>query len=123
MSYYEAGGGDYDELEAIKRKKLLELQRRLLEEEARRKAEAEARARREALLRAILTPKARERLANVRLVRPDLAQFVEDQLIALVQSGRLRPPVDEDIVKQLLSTIYEQTHRETRIRVKRRGGF
>ncbi|HIC99393.1 MAG TPA: DNA-binding protein [Pyrodictiaceae archaeon] len=120
--YYSGYGESYDEeLEEIKRRKLLELQRRLLEEEARRKAEEEARARREALLRRILTPKARERLANVRLVRPEIAQLVEDQIIALVQAGRLAPPVDEDTVKKLLETIYEQTHRETRIRIKRRG--
>ncbi|HIQ55477.1 MAG TPA: DNA-binding protein [Pyrodictium sp.] len=120
--YYSGYGESYDEeLEEIKRRKLLELQRRLLEEEARRKAEEEARARREALLRRILTPKARERLANVRLVRPEIAQLVEDQIIALVQAGRLTPPVDEDTVKKLLETIYEQTHRETRIRIKRRG--
>ena len=120
--YYSGYGESYDEeLEEIKRRKLLELQRRLLEEEARRKAEEEARARREALLRRILTPKARERLANVRLVRPEIAQHVEDQIIALVQAGRLAPPVDEDTVKKLLETIYEQTHRETRIRIKRRG--
>ena len=114
-------GGYDEELEEIKRRKLLELQRRLLEEEARRKAEEEAKAKREALLRRILTPKARERLANVKLVRPEIAQLVEDQIIALVQAGRLTPPVDEDMVKKLLEVIYEQTHRETRIRIKRRG--
>ena len=104
-----------EELEEIKRRKLLELQKRLIEEEQRRKAELEAEARRQALLRTILTPKARERLANVRLVKPEVAKYVEDQIIALVNAGRLRPPVDEDVVKELLEAIYEQTHREVRI--------
>jgi len=109
-----------EELEAIKRKKLLELQRRLqLEEELKRRQQEEA-ARREALLRAILSPKARERLSNVKLVRPELARIVEDNIIALVQSGQLKPPVDESIVKQFLASIYERTHRETRIRFKRK---
>ena len=112
--YYDA------ELEEIKRRKLLELQRRLLEEQERQRAIQEAEAKREALLRAILTPSARERLANVKLVRPEIARLVEDQIIALVQAGRLRPPVGEDVVKQLLEAIYEQTHRETRIRIKRK---
>ena len=109
-----------EELEAIKRKKLLELQRRLqMEEELRRRQQEEA-ARREALLRAILSPEARERLANVKLVRPELAKIVEDNIIALVQAGQLQPPVGEDVVKRLLAAVYERTHREPRIRFKRK---
>ncbi|HIQ24091.1 MAG TPA: DNA-binding protein [Pyrodictium delaneyi] len=109
-----------DELEAIKRKKLAELQRRLqMEEELRRRQQEEA-ARRDALLRAILTPKARERIANVKLVRPELAKIVEDNIIALVQAGQLQPPVDEETVKKLLEAIYERTRREPRIRIKRK---
>jgi programmed cell death protein 5 len=109
-----------EELEEIKRRKLLELQRRLqMEEELRRRQQEEA-AKREALLRTILTPEARERLANVRLVRPELAKAVEDNIIALVQSGQLRPPVDDSVVKKILEAIYERTHREVRIRIKRK---
>jgi programmed cell death protein 5 len=112
--YYDA------ELEEIKRRKLLELQRKILEEQERQRALQEAEARREALLRSILTPAARERLANVKLVRPELARTVEDQIIALVQAGRLTPPVGEDVVKQLLQYLDQQTRRETRIRIKRK---
>jgi programmed cell death protein 5 len=109
-----------EELEEIKRRKLMELQRRLaLEEEIKRKQQEEE-ARREALLRTILTPEARERLANVKLVRPEIARLVEDNIIALVQSGQIKPPVDEETVKKLLALIYERTHRETRIRIKRK---
>ena len=109
-----------DELEEIKRRKLLELQRRLAMEEELRKKQQEEEAKREALLRSILTPEARERLANVKLVRPELARIVEDNLIALVQSGQIKPPVDEDTVKKILALIYERTHREPRIRIKRK---
>ncbi len=108
-----------EELEAIKQKKLMELQRRLQEEEARRRQQ-EQEARRDAILRSILTAEARERLANVKLVRPELARMVEDNIIALVQAGQLRPPVGEDVVKELLSAIYQRTQREIRIRVKRK---
>ncbi len=109
-----------EELAEIQRRKMLELQRRLqMEEEMRRRQQEEA-ARRDALLRAILTPEARERLANVKLVRPEIAKLVEDNIIALVQAGQLQPPVGEDVVKRLLAAIYERTHRETRIRIKRK---
>lgn len=106
---------EYDEeLELLKRKKLLEYQRRLQEEERRRQLELQ----KEALLRRILTPEARARLSNLRLVRPDLARIIEEQLIALAQTGRVRIPITDRELKQLLLQIYEQTHRETRIRIR-----
>jgi len=106
---------EYDEeLELLKRKKLLEYQRRLQEEERRRQLELQ----KETLLRRILTPEARARLSNLKLVRPDLARIIEEQLIALAQTGRIRTPVTDRELKQLLLQIYEQTHRETRIRIR-----
>ncbi len=110
-------GYEYDEeLELIKRRKLLEYQRRL--EEERRKRELELQ--KQVILRRILTPEARARLANLKLVKPELAILVEDQLIALAQTGRIRVPITDEMLKQLLAQIYEQTHRETRIRFKRK---
>ncbi len=115
MSSYDV---DDKELEEIRMKKLLELQRRLLEEERRKQQEAVMEARREALLRSILTEAARTRLANVKLVKPELARAVEDLVIQLVQAGRLAPPVGEDTVKELLIQLDSQTRRETRVRFK-----
>lgn len=103
-----------EELEVIKQRKLMELRRRLEEEEKKR----QIRLQKEMLLRTILTPKARERLANLRLVRPELAEAIEDQLIALAQSRRISVPITDDTLKEILASIYEQTHRETRIRIK-----
>ncbi|MEM1643887.1 MAG: DNA-binding protein [Desulfurococcaceae archaeon] len=65
-----------EELEAIRMRRLQEYQRRLIEEQRRKELEA----RREALLRQILEPKAKERLYNLKLVRPEIARVVEDQL-------------------------------------------
>ncbi len=105
---------DYDaELEELKRRKMLELQKKL-EEEKQRRAQIEA------VLRRIMTPEARSRLANLRLVKPELANIVEQQLIALAQSGRVPLPITDDFLKKLLAQLYEQTHRETRIRILRK---
>ena len=105
---------NYDaELEELKRRKMLELQRKL-EEEKQRRAQIEA------VLRRIMTPEARSRLANLRLVKPELANVVEQQLIALAQSGRVPIPITDDFLKKLLAQLYEQTHRETRIRILRK---
>lgn len=109
---------NYDaELEMIKQRKLLELQRRL-EEEQRRREQLAAEARKREILRTILTPKARERLSNLKLVRPELASLVEDQLIALAQSGRVSIPISDEVVKELLAELYSRTRRDYRIRIK-----
>ncbi len=111
----------YDkELEEIKRRKMLELQQRLLEEQRRREEEALREAKKQEILRRLLTPEARERLNNIRIVKPEVANFVEEQLIALAQTGRLPIPVGEDVIKRILEQIYSQTHREIRVRIKGR---
>jgi programmed cell death protein 5 len=104
----------YDaELEEIKLKKLAEMRRKIEEERERR-------ARIEALLRQILTPEARERLYNLRLVKPDLARALEEQLVLLAQSGRVPIPITDEFLKKILAELYEQTHKETRITFKRK---
>ena len=107
--YYDA------ELEALRRKRLLELQKRLLEEQRRIQAEQQARAMRKAALRAILTPEARARLTNLRLVRPELATQVENYLISLAQAGRINTPITDEQLKRLLA-ILASRKREIRIR-------
>ena len=62
----------------------------------------ERRMMREAALRMALTSEARQRLANVRMVRPDLANSIEEYVIQLASSGKLRSAVDDDQVKQML---------------------
>lgn len=111
---------DDAELEEVRRRKLLELQRQMEEERRRREEQAALEARREALLRRILTEEARSRLANVKLVKPEVARAVEDYVIQLVQAGRLAPPVGEDVVVELLIRLDSQSRRETTIRFKRK---
>ncbi len=105
-----------EELEAIRARKLAELQRKVEEERRRREAESQ----REAILRSILTSEARARLTNLKLVKPEIAKVVEDYIIQLVNSGKLTPPVGEDIVKRILVEIDERTRREYRITFKRK---
>jgi programmed cell death protein 5 len=70
---------------------------------------------REAALRMALTSEARQRLANVRMVRPDLANSIEEYVIQLASSGKLRKAVDDDQVKQMLTALQEKK-REINIR-------
>ncbi|MCE4612918.1 MAG: DNA-binding protein [Desulfurococcales archaeon] len=108
-----------EELELLRRRKLLELQRKL-EEERRRKELEEAEARRDAILRSILTAEARNRLANIKLVRPELARMAEDYVLQLVQAGRLSPPVDDATVKEILLELDSRSRRSFEIKFKRK---
>ncbi len=106
--YYDA------ELEELKRRQMEALMRR--QEEARRREEEAAReAQRQEILRRAMTPDARARLANVKLVKPDLARAVEDYIINLTLSGQLREPVDDDTLKEILYTIDARTRRDYKI--------
>lgn len=106
----------YDaELEELKRRKLLELQRRAMEAKKREEEEAQ----RQAILRRILTPEARSRLMNLKMVRPQFAEQLEIQLIQLAQSGRLPIPLTDKQLKAILLQL-EGRRRSTRIIFKRK---
>lgn len=98
------------ELEEIRRRKLQELQNnRVAQEELEQeKAAQEAeRARKMQILRQILDPKARERLSNLRLVKPDMVENVENQLIQLYSMGRINRVINDDELKQLLGKMMD----------------
>lgn len=98
--------GNDDDLEELREERLKELQEQQQEgsaeqgtqEEARQQAEAQ----KQAILRQYLTDGARKRLNSVRMSKPEFADQVEQQLIALAQSGRLGNKIDEEQMKELL---------------------
>ncbi|MER3602193.1 MAG: DNA-binding protein [Nitrososphaerota archaeon] len=70
---------------------------------------------RELLLRRYLTPEARARLANVRMVRPEKAELVEEYVIRMAAAGRIKEPLSDEQVKVLLGAL-EEPKREFKIR-------
>ncbi len=105
-----------EELQRLRERRLLEYQAQQRQAEELRRAQQEAEAQKQALLRRILTPEARRRLTNIRMVRPDYAEQLEVQLIQVAQSGRVRLPITDEMLKRLLAQIQTQQHREIRIR-------
>lgn len=104
-----------DDLEEIRRRKLMELQRQreleeLQKEEMRRQYEAQ----KKAILRAILEPEAKERLSRVKLAHPELAEAVENQLIYLAQSGKIQSKITDKMLVEILKRV-QPKKRETRI--------
>ena len=70
---------------------------------------------REGMLRMLLTSDARERLTNIRMVKPDVSKIIEDNIIRLASAGKLSPPITDEYIKQLLQSI-QKPKREFKIR-------
>jgi programmed cell death protein 5 len=82
-----------------------------------KKRESEDRVMRDRALRVLLTPGARDRLSNVRVVKPDVAKTVEDYLLTMGSQGRLKKEVTDEDLKQILSSL-QQPKREFKINYK-----
>ena len=104
-----------EELEHLRRRRLQELQRTHAAEQSKTAVEQQVEQQKQAVLRQILTTEARQRLTNIRMVRPDFAAQVELQLIQFAQSGRVKLPITDDQLKDALSRIQAQ-RREIKIR-------
>ncbi|MDX1813777.1 MAG: DNA-binding protein [Candidatus Bathyarchaeia archaeon] len=103
-----------EELEDIRRRKLLAMQRRE-NEQKQSQAERQLEAQKQALLRQILSPEARQRLTNLHMVKPQFTEQLELQLIQLAQTGKLPIPLSDARLKQILIQL-QSRKRETKIR-------
>jgi programmed cell death protein 5 len=97
-----------DELAELRRRKMEHLQRQAMEQKS-MEDELDRQQRQEAqihhVLMQILEPEARERLNNIKLTRPDFARAVEQQLVMLAQSGRIRQKITDSQLKELLRQV------------------
>ncbi|MCX2819201.1 DNA-binding protein [Haladaptatus sp. F3-133] len=94
-----------DDLEKLREEKMQELQERDQGGGAQEEAQQRAEAQKKAVLRQSLEPEARERLNALSMAKPDFADQVEKQVVALAQSGRLQGKIDEEQMKQLLKKL------------------
>ena len=91
------------ELEAIRQRRMAELQQQAQSQASQQEQAQRMEAQKQGVLRQILTPEARDRLAN-----PQMAESVEMQLIQLAQSGRLRGVIDDTMLRNILAQIAPQ---------------
>lgn len=89
---------------------MAELQARAAEEHVRKQREIE----KASILRTILSHEARQRLANLRLVRPDVVEKVEVYLVQLAQTGKIRNPIGDNELRLILDKLMPP-RRETKI--------
>jgi len=57
------------------------------------------------ILRKIISPEGRERLSRVKLVKPELVSQLEDYLVGLYLSGRIKKPLSETEIIKLLEML------------------
>ena len=63
---------------------------------------SELKTQKEMMLKQILSPDARLRLNNIRMVKPDLANLVETYLLNLAGQGKITGQISDDQLKQIL---------------------
>jgi programmed cell death protein 5 len=103
-----------EELDAIRRKKLSAYQQRATDEQRQAQAEKDVDAQKEALLRQILSPEARQRLTNLKMVKREFTEQLELQIIQLAQMGKIPIPLSDAQLKQILIQL-QSRKRETKI--------
>ena len=104
-----------DELAQIRKRKLLSMQQRSSDEQRQSQEESQIEAQKQALLAKILAPEARQRLNNLKMVKPEFAEQIELQLIQMAQTGKLPIPLSDAQLKQILIQL-QSRKRETTIR-------
>ena len=105
-----------DEAEAIKRKKLEELQQQALADEQARQQKVEYELQKQQILRALLSSEARERLTRVKMARKEEGEQIELLLIQLYQQGKITKQVDDAMLKQILEKALMGNKKEFKIR-------
>ena len=71
-------------------------------------------AQKETMLKQVLSSDARLRLNNVRMVKPDLAELVENYILNLSVQGKISGQISDEQLKQILSSA-QQPKRDFKI--------
>jgi len=102
------------EIEEIRRRRMIELQQRIAQEQQRAQVQQQIEIQKQAILRRLLTPEARQRINNLKMVKPEFANQLELQLIQLAQAGRVQTPITDEQLKEILVRLQSQ-RRDIRI--------
>lgn len=107
------------ELAELRKKRAAQLQGDQIAQAQQEEQQRQIEQQRQLILKGILTNEARERLANIKLAKPDYAVTLENQLIQLASTGRIKGKITDPQLKNLLKQL-TKTQRESTITFKRR---
>ena len=78
------------------------------------KPNSELAAQKEQILKQILMPEARMRLNNIKMVKPELCDLVEQYLVGMASQGKIHGQLTDEQLKQILLSI-QQPKRDFKI--------
>ncbi len=109
---------DEEELENLRRRKLEQLKQQAVQQQMAEQQQKEFTNQKYQVMRQILSQEGRQRLENIRIVKPQFAEQIEMQLIQLFQSGRLRgaTPLPDKEFKKILEKITAGSKKEFNIK-------
>ena len=84
------------------------------ENNAAQEKDSQLKAQKENMLKQVLSSDARLRLNNVRMVKPDLAELVENYILNLSMQGKISGQISDEQLKQILSSA-QQPKRDFKI--------
>ena len=76
--------------------------------------ESDLSAQKEQILKQILTPEARMRLNNIKMVKTELSDLIEQYLIGMATQGKIPGQINDDQLKQILLSM-QQPKRDFKI--------
>ncbi|XP_029495259.1 programmed cell death protein 5-like isoform X1 [Oncorhynchus nerka] len=123
-----------DELEAIRRQRMAELQSKhgslswnqmnpgdsSNDQQGQQEAKQRETEMRNSMLAQVLDQSARARLSNLALVKPEKAKAVENYLIQMARMGQLGGKISETGLIDILEKVSQQTEKKTTVKFNRR---
>lgn len=104
------------ELEELRQRRLQEMQAQAEQQLAREQEQAAHAAQVQGALRQLMSAEAKERLAQVRVARPEIAAAIEQQLLALASEGKLAGTIDDAALQRMLAQLSRK--RETTVEIR-----
>ena len=84
------------------------------DDKASQEKDSQLKAQKEMMLKQVLSSDARLRLNNVRMVKPDLADLVENYILNLSVQGKISGQISDEQLKQILTSA-QQPKRDFKI--------
>ena len=97
-----------EEYEQLREQKMKELQEKMAEQQERQRKTSEAEMQLEEALKIVLSPEAKTRLANVKLVNRELYLTASQTILYLAKAKKLGGKITDEQLKELLRKLSEK---------------